>query len=216
MPQYNAYRFGERWYGTFCSGSIWVARKSKRVHPWESEGAHLLLLFSEATIRADLLWVRGLLRRRNTNANEICCFLPVGFSRVSKHMMQLGKWLDVIFLLQVHGYCRLFICCSEAYLDWNDSPSSATGKSFFFFERLLNRRTYISLNSWQQPARFTYKTCINLFSIANDSDHTVTRVWHCTCLTGSCQKYLSFCQPSHCHILFIFFVCFYKAFGFAG
>ncbi len=101
------------------------------------------------------------------------------------------KWLDVIYLLQFHGYSHLFMCYFEAYLD----PSL-----FYIFCWLFSWKDYWigGLTSvWildSSPLGLPTKPYINLFSIANDSDHTVTWVRHSTCLTGSCQKYLSFCQ----------------------
>lgn len=122
-------------------------------------------------------------------------------SRISRRMMQLGKkWLRVIYLLQFHRYCHLFIWDFEAYLDSINIHYCVFYLFIFFLwqlfslEKLSNRWPFFSLNSWQQPAWFTYKT------LRKPAQHCKWQWSHCdlrrhsTCLTGSCQKYLSFCQ----------------------
>lgn len=130
-------------------------------------------------------------------------------SRISRHMMQLGKKMT-----RCHMYCSfmhtVIVLSAISKLIWTHHYS-IFAMLVVFRERLLNQWPYISLNSWQQPAWFTYKPYINLLSIANDSDHTVTWMRHL--LDRKLSKIpviLSTAQPTHYHQLCLFFF-FYKA-----
>lgn len=193
MPKYNACRFGECWYGTFRSGGIWVARK-RSVHPWESEGAHLLLLFSEAPIRADLLWEQGLLRRGAPMQMKSVASCLLDFKDFQAHDATGEKKNDSMSYTCCSFMCTVAFLSAILKLIWTKNYSN-------FLQWLFSwKDSWISVlaSVWILDSSLLglpTKPYINLLSIANDSDHTVTRVRHSTYLTGSCQKDLSFCQP---------------------
>lgn len=63
----------------------------RSLHPWESEGAHLLLLFSEAPVRADLLWEQGLLRHSAPMQMKSVASCLLGFKDFQTHDATQGK-----------------------------------------------------------------------------------------------------------------------------
>lgn len=77
-------------------------------------------------------------------------------SRISRHMMQLGKKMTRCHILTAVSWMQ-----SSFYVLFRSLSGLIIILYFLvvvFLERLLNRQPYISLNSWQQPAWFTYKT----------------------------------------------------------
>ena len=162
MPQYNACSDLESAdVAHLTVGSIWVGGGgggSGRVHPLRERGAHLLLLFSEAPIRADLLWEQGLLRHR----------APMQMKSVASRLLDFqahdatgennkNKNTGVIYFLQFHGHWRVLLLLQKF------KPYSGIFVILWFLWCFAQRGCWISglasvLNSWQQPAWFTYRT----------------------------------------------------------
>lgn len=175
MTSYNACRFGKCWCGAFRRGSIRVAQK-RRLHPWESEGAHLLLLFSEALIRADLLWEQRLLRRRapmqmKSVASRLLVFKDFQAHKKKEMSYTCCGFMDTVVFLS-----------AILKLSWTHNYSIFPA-TVVFLERLLNRALASVWILDSSLLGLPAKPHVNLFSIANDSDHTDSSV------TGSCQEY---------------------------
>lgn len=168
------------------------SRESGAFTPERARGSPFVIIFGGA----DSFWPTlgaEIVEAQSTNANEICCFPPVGFQGFPGTWCNWGKkWLDVIYFTAVS-----WILSSFHLQIWNCAGIIII---LYFLWRLFSWKDYwiSGLTSvWILDSSLLglpTKPYINLLSIANDSDHTVTWARHSTCLTGSCQKYLSFCQ----------------------
>ena len=183
--------------------------KAERSPLRERGGSPFVIIFGGA----DSCWPTlgaGIVEARSTNANEICCFPPVGFQGFPStwcnwenmtrcHILAAASWKLSSFHLLFRSLSGLAIILyfRRRLFSWRDYWIGGLTSVWILDSSLLGLPT---------------KPYINLLSIANDRDHTVTLVRHSTCLTGSCQKYLSFCQP-HSPATASDSMFFYKAFS---
>lgn len=137
--------------------SLWEHRcmKAAPSPPARAWGAHLLLLFLAALIALTYFGSGIVEGVRHTDGSEICCLLPVGFPSTWCHVCTLQSWCCYFFVL--------LICHCLDSVTLNSKRGSFPGKASRQFEFLTSARVV-----------YPRKPHMKLFSIANDSDHTVT------------------------------------------